>query len=191
MVERVFTRLQQEQILALKIEVVSLDSTSIQVHPDGTGARKKRTAIYRQVARGQEHQGSSGVLDCSVRPEAGALPRSGGRCSTRTGVAAGAWTRSGARLPFVHGPRLRRQRNAPPRRGTGFCARRAAHPNRVEPWEYDRVTYRRRNEVERIFSSAQGATDACLPATTNSMCSSLPSFTSRSSWMPCVNVNRP
>ena len=40
-VERVFTRLQEEQILSIQIEVVSLDSTSIKVHPDGTGARKK------------------------------------------------------------------------------------------------------------------------------------------------------
>ena len=24
------------------------------------------------------------------------------------------------------------------------------NPNRVEPWEYDRVVYRRRNEVERL-----------------------------------------
>ena len=40
-IERVFARLQQEQILAIKIEAVGLDSTSIKVHPDGTGARKK------------------------------------------------------------------------------------------------------------------------------------------------------
>ena len=40
-IERVFTRLQEEQILAIKIEAVGLDSTSIKVHPDGTGARKK------------------------------------------------------------------------------------------------------------------------------------------------------
>lgn len=40
-IERLFARLQAEQILAIKIEVVSLDSTSIKVHPDGTGARKK------------------------------------------------------------------------------------------------------------------------------------------------------
>ena len=40
-IERVFTRLQEEQILSIKIEVLSLDSTSIKVHPDGTGARKK------------------------------------------------------------------------------------------------------------------------------------------------------
>ena len=25
------------------------------------------------------------------------------------------------------------------------------HPNRLVPWEYDRVLYRRRNEIERLF----------------------------------------
>ena len=39
--DRVFVRLQQEQILTLKLEVVSLDSTTVKVHPDGTGALKK------------------------------------------------------------------------------------------------------------------------------------------------------
>ena len=39
--DRVFARLQEEQILALRIEHVSLDSTTIKVHPDGTGALKK------------------------------------------------------------------------------------------------------------------------------------------------------
>jgi transposase len=38
---RVFEALQQEQIIRLKIESASLDSTSIKVHPDGTGALKK------------------------------------------------------------------------------------------------------------------------------------------------------
>lgn len=40
-IERVFVRLQEEQILALRLEVLALDSTSVKVHPDGTGARKK------------------------------------------------------------------------------------------------------------------------------------------------------
>ena len=39
--DRVFERLQRAQIIRLKIEAVSLDSTSIKVHPDGTGALKK------------------------------------------------------------------------------------------------------------------------------------------------------
>ena len=36
-----FEQLQQAQVVQIKIEAVSLDSTSIKVHPDGTGARKK------------------------------------------------------------------------------------------------------------------------------------------------------
>ena len=39
--DRVFARLQQEQILAIRVEHVCLDSTTIKVHPDGTGALKK------------------------------------------------------------------------------------------------------------------------------------------------------
>jgi hypothetical protein len=38
---RIFARLQQEQIIQLKIEAVSLDSTVVKVHPDGTGTLKK------------------------------------------------------------------------------------------------------------------------------------------------------
>ena len=39
--DRVFEELQQSQVVRIKIEAVSLDSTSIKVHPDGTGALKK------------------------------------------------------------------------------------------------------------------------------------------------------
>ncbi len=41
MLDRVFTRLQREQIILIKFEAVSLDSTIVKVHPDGTGALKK------------------------------------------------------------------------------------------------------------------------------------------------------
>jgi transposase len=39
--ERIFIALQKEQIIHIKIEHVSLDSTSIKVHPDAHGALKK------------------------------------------------------------------------------------------------------------------------------------------------------
>ena len=39
--DRVFEHLQREQIVRVKLEAVSLDSTIVQVHPDGTGALKK------------------------------------------------------------------------------------------------------------------------------------------------------
>ena len=38
---RLFEHLQQRQIIRIKIEAVSLDSTIIKVHPDCTGALKK------------------------------------------------------------------------------------------------------------------------------------------------------
>jgi len=39
--DRVFEQLQLQQIVRIKIEAFSLDSTSVKVHPDGTGALKK------------------------------------------------------------------------------------------------------------------------------------------------------
>ena len=39
--DRVFEQLQREQIVRIKLEALSLDSTIVKVHPDGTGALKK------------------------------------------------------------------------------------------------------------------------------------------------------
>ena len=39
--DQVFEHLQREQIVRIRIEAVSLDSTTVKVHPDGTGALKK------------------------------------------------------------------------------------------------------------------------------------------------------
>ena len=52
-IERVFERLQREQIIQIKIEAVSLDSTVVKVHPDGTGALKKR-ARKRSANRAED-----------------------------------------------------------------------------------------------------------------------------------------
>ena len=39
--DRVFEMLQREQIIRIRVEAVGLDSTTVKVHPDGTGALKK------------------------------------------------------------------------------------------------------------------------------------------------------
>ena len=39
--DQVFAQLQREQIVHIRIEAVQLDSTTVKVHPDGTGALKK------------------------------------------------------------------------------------------------------------------------------------------------------
>ena len=64
--ERAFERLQQAQVVQIKIEAVSLDSTSVKVHPDGTGA-PTRKAVRR----------------LSASPVAGGTPRSTSSRRTR------------------------------------------------------------------------------------------------------------
>ena len=39
--DRVFEQLQRRRLMRVRIEAISLDSSIIKVHPDGTGARKK------------------------------------------------------------------------------------------------------------------------------------------------------
>jgi len=39
--------------------------------------------------------------------------------------------------------------------GNGFAPVVPPSPKRKEPWEYDRVLYKRRNEVERLFRRAK------------------------------------
>jgi transposase len=39
--DQVFELLQREQMVRIRIEAVKLDSTTVKVHPDGTGALKK------------------------------------------------------------------------------------------------------------------------------------------------------
>jgi transposase len=39
--DRLFAELQRQNIIRVRVEAVSLDSTAVKVHPDGTGALKK------------------------------------------------------------------------------------------------------------------------------------------------------
>ena len=49
----VFEQLQRSQVVRIRIEAVSLDSTIIKVHPDGTGALKK-TAPKPSASPGED-----------------------------------------------------------------------------------------------------------------------------------------
>jgi transposase len=154
--DRVFEKRQREQIVRIKIEAFALDSTSVKVHPDGTGALKKngpqsigksrgggntkvhlvaadaRTALTFALSPGPAHDAPEGrelLRDLGPMPEG--LPMLMDRAyegeETRQLVL------SLGRIPVV-----------PPR------------SNRIEPWEYDRVLYRKRNEIERLFRRLKG-----------------------------------
>jgi transposase len=84
--DRVFEQLQLEQIVRIRIEAFSLDSTSVKVHPDGTGALKKRTTGYWKIPRRMEHQGSYGCRGCSNGCNLRSVSRQRPRCAARAGL---------------------------------------------------------------------------------------------------------
>src|SRR5271169_536912 len=110
--DRVFEKLQTEQIVRIKIEAFSLDSTSVKVHPDGTGALKKRTASHRQVARRMEHQDSYGCRECSNGHNVCSISGQRPRRARGSGAALGAGADAGKALP-ADGSCLPGRRNPP------------------------------------------------------------------------------
>ena len=104
--DRVFEQLQMEQIVRIKIEAFALDSTSVKVHPDGTGALKKWPASDWKVPRRMEHQDSYGCRGCSHRHSLCAVSRRRPRCATRPRITGGVRLHAG-RPPSPDGSSLR------------------------------------------------------------------------------------
>ena len=106
--DRVFEQLQLEQIVRIRIEAFSLDSTSVKVHPDGTGALKKRATGHWEIPRRMEHQDSYGCRGCSNGYSVFAVSRPRPRCAARAGITGRVRPHAGG-PSAADGPRLRRQ----------------------------------------------------------------------------------
>src|SRR5713101_4656159 len=127
--DRVFEKLQVEQIVRIKLEAVSLDSTSPKVHMVAADAR---TAIAFALSPGNAHDAPEGrelLWELPRMPEG--LPMLMDRAyegdETRQLVL------DLGMVPVV-----------PPK------------SNRIEPWDYDRALYKKRNEIERLFRRLKG-----------------------------------
>ena len=151
MLDRVFEQLQREGIVKVKLEVVCMDSTSVKVHPDGTGAFEKtgpqsigksrggwntklhmvasddRTPVVFSLSPGQAHDAPEGR---KLLRQLG--PQQGNPSLVMDRVYSGDETR---RVAFE----------------LGFTPVVPPLKSRVSPWKYDRELYKRRNEVERLF----------------------------------------
>jgi transposase len=154
--DRVFEKLQAEQIVRIKIEAFALDSTSIKGAsgwhwrskkngPQAIGksrggwntkvhlvAANARTAITFALSPGNAHDAPEGrALLTELGPMLEGLPMLMDRAyegdETRQLVL------SLGMIPVV-----------PPK------------SNRIEPWEYDRALYKKRNEIERLFRRLKG-----------------------------------
>lgn len=60
--DRVFEQLQRRKLIRVHIETISLDSTIIKVHPDGTGAAKKT------APKASANREEAGALNCIWLP---------------------------------------------------------------------------------------------------------------------------
>ena len=154
--DQVFEHLQREQIVRIKLEAMSMDSTIVKVHPDGDGCAKKkgpqaigrsrggwttkihmvaadaRTAITFSLSPGQAHDAPEGRK---------LLNRLGQQHDSPSLIMDRAYEGDETRqlaLALGYEPVV------PPLR------------TRVEPWEYDREMYKRRNEIERLFRRLKG-----------------------------------
>ncbi len=75
--DRVFKRLQRKQILRIKLEAISLDSTLIKVHPDGTGALKKTDSSPSESPGEAGPPSFTWLPRMPGRPDLLAVPRTG------------------------------------------------------------------------------------------------------------------
>ena len=154
--DRVFEHLQREQIVRVKLEAVSLDSTIVQVHPDGTGALKKTvpkpsadpaavgpprfiwlprmlgTAVTFSLSPGQAHDAPEGRQ---------LLNRLGQQHDNPSLIMDRAYEGNETRQLAL---------------ALGFIPVVPPSASRLDPWEYDREMYKRRNEIERLFRRLKG-----------------------------------
>jgi transposase len=154
--DRVFEKWQTEQIVRIKIEAFSLDSTSIKVHPDGTGALKKngpqaigksrggwntkihmvaadaRTAVVFALSPGNAYDAPEGR---SLLEELGPMPEG---------------------LPMLMDKAYEGNETRQLVLDLGMIPVVPPKSNRLDPWEYDRELYKKRNEVERLFRRLKG-----------------------------------
>ena len=57
----IFTALQEQRLIAIRIGCIGLDSTSIKVHPDAARALKNWPTGHQKIQRRIEHQNSFGL----------------------------------------------------------------------------------------------------------------------------------
>ena len=152
---RVFARLQQEQIIQIKLEAVALDSTIIKVHPDGTGALKNGPQAIGKSRGGWTTKihlvaaNARCALSFALSPgNAGDAPE--GRSLLKT------WGPAPTACHLIMDRAYEGDETRQLALELGFKPVVPPKSNRLSPWEYDRAMYRRRNEIERLFRRLKG-----------------------------------
>ena len=154
--ERLFAALQELHAPGGDAVCFGLDSTSAEVHPDGTGARKTNGPQSIGKSRGgwyaKIHMVSASGRHAMIfrlsggqandAPEGRALPES--------------WESPVANAPLAMDRAYEGDETRRLVRDLGMTPVVPPKANRKAEWEYDRKTCKRRNEIERLFRRFKG-----------------------------------
>ncbi|MDR1620317.1 MAG: IS5 family transposase, partial [Clostridiales bacterium] len=152
---KVFAALRQEGVMQIHVKVVSLDSTSIKVHPDKTGALKKRSSVHRKIPGGwntklhlvaaDDRTAVSFMLsrgECHDAPQSRSLLESIGSVEQPCFLL----------MDRAYEDNQTREMAA----SLGYKPVVPPKRNRIDTWDYDAALYKCRNEVERLFRKLKG-----------------------------------
>jgi len=119
--DKLFVALQNAQIIKISMNVLSLDSAFVKVHPDGTDALKKATSRHREIKSRMDDQNSYGCCErkssSSIQDFRWQLPR----CSRGQEIV-NVNEQALKAVPLIDGQSLRGQRNPPSSNNTGVYA---------------------------------------------------------------------
>ena len=149
--KRVFEALQIENIIRIKVETVCLDSTSVKVHPNGTGALKKTG----KQAIGRSRGGLTTKIHMVTATDRSAVSfsLSGGEANdSPEGIALlDRTTRSPEQKYILMDSAYEGENMREKALEKGYSPVVPPKSNRKEPWEYDKDRYKQRNAIERYF----------------------------------------
>ena len=153
---RVFEAMRTMRLVQIKVEVCSLDSTPVKVHPDGTEALKKTGRNPSDVPAEDSQPRFIWLPQMSGRPSVSRSRRDRPRTDPKGASSSKAGRRPAPATQVGRdGQGVRGQRDAPVGARLGAGAGGPPPPkkkaDRLNPWDYDRELYKRRNEVERLF----------------------------------------
>ena len=154
--ERLFAALREQEAVCEDADCFGFDSTSAEVHPDGAGARKMSGPQSIGKSRGgwyaKIHMVSASDRQAMIfrlsggqandAPEGRALPES--------------WADPVAGAPLAMDRACEGDETRQLVRDIGMTPVVPPKANRKAEWEYDRETYKMRNEIERLFRRFKG-----------------------------------
>ena len=154
--ERLFAALREQEAVGEDAVCFGLDSTSAEVHPDGTGARKTNGPRSIDKSRGGWY---AKIRMVSASPRQAMIFRlSGGQAHDAPEGRAllKSWAEPVAGAPLAMDRAYEGDETRQLVRDLGMTPVVPPKANRKVKWNYDRETYKRRNEIERLFRRFKG-----------------------------------